>query len=74
MDQYLDFNGYIASTCNSARTFNAVSRMTFVLNCQQKKVLSNSLINGQFIYCPVIWVLNSIRSNQKINKLHGRYL
>ena len=74
MDQYLDFNEYTARTCNSASTFNAVSRMTFLLKCQQKKVLSNSFINGQLIYCSVIWVLNSIRSNQKINKLHGRYL
>ena len=72
MDHYLNFKEYIANIRESASTFNALSRMTFLLNYQQKKVLSNSFINVQFIYCPVIWVLNCISSNQKINKLQKR--
>ena len=48
--------------------------MTFLLTYQQKMVLSDSFINGQFLDCPAIWVLNSNRSDKKISKLCERYL
>ena len=39
-----------------------------------KKWFCQTFINGQFLDCPVIWVLNSNRSDKKISKLRVKYL
>ena len=49
-------------------------RVSSLLSYQQKKVVSNSFISGQFNYCPLIWIFSSIGSYRKINKLHERSL
>ena len=48
--------------------------MSALLTYQQKKVVSNSFISGQFNYYPLIWMFSSIRSYKQINKTHGRSL
>ena len=37
-------------------------------------ILMNAVFDSQFIYCPLIWMFNSRNLNNKINRLHERYL
>ena len=65
IDEHLNF---IEHLCKSAsRKLNALSRVSSCLSYQQKKVVSNSFISGQFSYCLLIWMFSSIRSYRKIN-------
>ena len=34
----------------------------------------NAFFNAQFSYCPLTWMFHSRKLNNKINKLHERYL
>ena len=69
--EHLNFNQDITNIrTGTSRQINALLRVSSLLSYQQKKVLSNSFISGQFDHCPLIWMFSSIRSYRKINKLH----
>ena len=75
IDEHLNFKEYLTYVCKRAsRKLNALSRVSSFLSYQQKKIMSNSFISGQFNYCPLIWMFSSIRTYRKINKLHERPL
>ena len=75
IDDHLKFNEHLTNVCKRAsRNLNALSRVSSFLSYQQKKVMSNSFISGQFNYCPLIRMFSSIRSCRNINKLHERSL
>ena len=40
----------------------------------EKKIVMNSFFNAQFNYCPLIWMLHSLKNNNKIKHLHERCL
>ena len=66
IDGHLKLNEHIANVCKStSKKLNALSRVSFLLTYQQRKVVSNSFI---------IWMCSSIRSYRKINKLNERSL
>ena len=44
------------------------------MNLSKKKILMNSFFNSQFSYCPLIWMFHSRIMNNKINRLHERYM
>ena len=55
IDEHLNFNEHIVNVCKSAsRKLNALSGVSSVLSYQQKKVVSNAFISGQFNYFPLI--------------------
>ena len=75
IDQNLDFNAHINNICKKAgRKLNALSRLSMQLTDRQKLLLFNSFIQGQFNYCPLIWMFCTRTANRKINKLHERSL
>ena len=75
IDEHFNFNEHLTNVCKGAsRRLNALSRVSSFLSHQQKKVMSNSFICGEFNYCPLICMFSSIRSYRKINKLHERSL
>ena len=75
INDLLDFNEHITNVCKSAsRKVDALSRVSSLLSYQQKNVVSNSFISGQFNYCSLIWMFSSIRFYRKINKLRERSL
>ena len=66
IDGHLKLNEHITNVCKStSKKLNALSRVSFLLTYQQRKVVSNSFI---------IWMCSSIRSYRKINKLNERSL
>ena len=44
------------------------------MNLSKKDKLVSSFFNSQFSYCPLIWMFHSRIINDKINRLHERYL
>ena len=75
IDENLNFNDHINHICIFAgRQLNALSRISYMLSDNQKKFLFNLFIQGQFNYCPLVWMFSSRTSNDKINKLQERFL
>ena len=71
----LRFDDHIQDLCNKAnRKLRALARATPYTNLQKRKVLMNAFFNAQFLYYPLIWMLNSRQNNNKIEHLHERYL
>ena len=41
---------------------------------QKRKVLMNAFFTSQFCYCPLTWMFHSRKLNNKISRLHERYI
>ena len=41
---------------------------------ERRKEWMNAFILSQFSHCPLVWMLHSRKSNQRINRLHERAL
>lgn len=75
IDEHLNFNKNTTNVCKSAsKKLNALLWVSFAFSYQQKKVVSNFFICGEFNYCPPIYMFSPIRFYRKIKKLHERYL
>ena len=75
IDNNLNFNDHINNICKKAgRKLNALSRLSHLMKKDQKILIYNSFITGQFNYCPLTWMFCSRKANNKINKLHERSL
>ena len=53
---------------------SALVRLSNFMSIKQRRVLMKSLIESQFGYCPLIWMLHDRGVNNKINHLHERSL
>ena len=53
---------------------SALVRLSNFMSIKQRRVLMKSLIESQFGYCPLIWMLHGRGVNNKINHLHERSL
>ena len=55
IDEHLNFNKHLTNECKRAsRKLIPLSIVSSFLSYQQKKVMSNFFISGQFSYCPLI--------------------
>ena len=75
VDTKLNFNEHLNDIINKASfKVNALSRIVPCRSLCKKKILMNSFFNSQFSYCPLIWMFHSRIMNNKINRLHERYM
>ena len=75
IDRKLKIDKHVKHICKKAgNKLNALTRMANILNPFQKNTLFKSFINGQFNYCPLLWMFCSRSSNNLINKIHERAL
>ena len=75
IDTKLNFKSHISELRkNISQKIAALSRLSSYLNNSEKKLIFNSIIKLQFIYCPLVWMFYSRTSNNMINKLHERSL
>ena len=75
LGEHLNFNEHLTNVCKStSRNLNALSRVSSFYSYQQKKVVSNSFISGQFSDCPLTWMFSSTRSYRKISYMRGLYI
>ena len=74
-DNKLKFAKHIITICQRAnRKLNALARLTPYLKLGKRRMRMNAFFISQFNYCPVIWMCHSRPLNNKINRLHERYL
>ena len=73
IDDKLNFNLHITNICRSAANqSNALIRLKQFLSFEAKKVLVNSYFYSNFNYCPLIWMISSAKSLNKIESLQKR--
>ena len=58
----------------SSQKLNALLRITWSLNFNQRKLLLNAFIASRFSYVLVVWMFHSIKLNNTINKIDERAL
>ena len=75
IDHKLTFNAHIDEICkNAGQKMNLLSRVIPYMNITKRCTLLNTYFISQFNYCPLIWMWHSRAKNNKINRLHERYL
>ena len=75
IDNNLTFETHVESLCKKAsEKLNALLRVTWSLNFDQRKLLLNAFITSHFSYAPVVWMFHSRKLNNRINNIHERAL
>ena len=75
LDRHMKFDTHISNICNTAnRKLCALMRLAKVLSFEKKRLLFKTFFESQFNYCPLVWMLHSRKSQNKINALHERAL
>ena len=75
IDKELKFDTHISNICSTAnKKLCALMRMSNFLSFKQKRTLFKAFFDSQFNYCPLVWMMHSRTSEQKINALHERAL
>ena len=71
----LNFNNHINTICRSAANqLNALIRLRRFLGIAERKALIQSFVLSHFNYCPLLWMLPSVKSLNKIENLQQRVL
>ena len=75
IDNNLSFEQHVEDLCKKAnQKINALARIAYYMNLEQRKLILNSFITSHFSYCPLVWMFHSRKLNNKINSLHERAL
>ena len=66
IDSNLNFEDHIGSICKKAGAkLNALTRITNHVPFQKRKVLMNAFFTSQFSHCPLTWMFQSRKLNNK---------
>ena len=75
IDDKLNFNNYINTICRSAANqLNALIMLRRFLGIEERKALIQSFVLSNFNYCPLVWMLSSVKSLNEIENLQKRAL
>ena len=75
IDKNLKFDSHINKICKkAAKQLNSLKRLSQYMGQKEKKTLVISFILCHFNYCPLIWMLCSKGSQQKLEKINERAL
>ena len=75
IDQKLTFSCHVKTLCSkAAKKLGALQRIANIIDEEKRDLLFNAIIKSQFIYCPLVWMFCSRRSNHLINNIHERAL
>ena len=75
LDSKLNFESHTGSLCRkTSQKINALVRLKNYLTSDQRKLLLNSVIKSQFIYCPLICMFTSHYLNNALNNIYERAL
>ena len=65
----------ISSLCRKVgNKLSVLARLPNFMSFKQRRIILKTFIESQFGYCPLIWIFDSRRVNNKINHLHERSL
>ena len=74
-DKKLTFDDHISDICKKAgKKISTLVRVTPYMGIAKKRILINTFFTSQFSYCPLVWMCHSRTNNNKINRLHERWL
>ena len=72
IDNKLNFETHIGKLCKKAAgQLNAIGRIIRFIDCEERKILTQSCVHNNFNYCPFSWMLcnpNSMRKIELIQK------
>ena len=75
IDHKLNFEEHVQNLCKKAsQKVNALTRISSLMNFEQRKLILNSFITSHFSYCPIVWMFHSRKLNNRINSIHERAL
>ena len=75
IDRKLKFEEHINIMLKEGnKKLHALMRISNYLSQEKLRLITKTLIESQFNYCPLIWMCHSRELNHKINKLHERSL
>ena len=75
IDDKLNFDEHVVNICKKASgQINAIARIAKFLNTRTLRMLYNSFINSNFLYCPNIWHFGLLGNFWKIEKANKRSL
>ena len=76
IDNELKFDEHVTNICIRANgKLTVLTRMMRkYLDFSKVRLLLKSFFESRFKYCPLTWMLYSRKTNNRINKLHGRSL
>ena len=75
IDSKFNFDEHVTSLCRKAsQKLNALARVAQYMNLAQRSLIMNAFIFSQFGYCPLVWMFNSRKLNNRINNIHERTL
>ena len=75
LENTLKFENHLSTQSKKAgQKLSALIRISKFLKFNQKRTLMKAFIEGQFGYCPLLWMFSGKTSNNRINKLHERAL
>ena len=70
LDNKLNFNNHINIICRSAANqLNALTKLRCFLGIEERKALIQSFVLSNFNYCPLVWILSSVKSLNKLENL-----
>ena len=71
----LNFDNHVVSLCKKAgRKLAVLARLFKFMSFKQKRILMKAFFESQFGICPLIWVFQSRKVNNKIKHLQERSL
>ena len=70
LDNKLNFNNHINIICRSAANqLNALIKLRCFLEIEERKALIQSFALSNFNFCPLVWILSSVKSLNKLENL-----
>ena len=75
IDNKPNFETHIGKLCKKAAgQLNAIGRINGVIDCEERKILTQSFVHSNFNYCPLAWMLCNPKSMRKIELIQKRAL
>ena len=75
LTQNLTFDADINEICKKVGfKLNALARITGYMDLHKERLLLNAFFMSQFNYCQLVWMCHDRTKNNKINRLHERFL
>ena len=75
IDSKLTFEDHINRICKKASAkLNALGRISYYMDRLKRRLLVNAFFTSQFNYCLLTWMFHSGKLNDKIKRLHERFL
>ena len=75
IDNKLSFESHVSSLCKKAsQKLHALTRIANYMDLSKRRTLMKTFVISQFNYCPLVWMFQSRKLNNRINSIHERAL